>query len=91
MCEKHFKEKLIEKCKYCHYCKIYMNCNDICIFMRQLLVSSVVQYEVMNCHVYVHNNNVVHISLKMLLVKDAPGSYTDVESSPKILQNRNKT
>ena len=72
MCEKHFEEKFIEKRKYCHYCKIYMNCNDICIFMRQLWVSlgpSVVQYEVMNRHVYVHNN-VVRINLQMLLVKD---------------------
>ena len=39
VCEKHFEEKFIEKRKYCHYCKIYMNCNDICIFMRQLWVS----------------------------------------------------
>ena len=70
MCEKHFEEKFIEKRKYCHYCKIYMNCNDICIFMRQLWVSSVAQYEVMNRHVYVHNNNVVRINLQMLLVKD---------------------
>ena len=48
-CEKHFEEKFIEKRKYFDYCKICMNCNDICIFMRQqcdgVLLS---QYEVMN-------------------------------------------
>ena len=50
VCEKHFEEKFFEKRKYSHYCKIYMNCNDICIFMRQQWVSSVAQYEVMNRH-----------------------------------------
>ena len=39
VCEKHFEEKFIEKRKYCHCCKLYMKCNDICIFMRQLWVS----------------------------------------------------
>ena len=35
VCKKHFEEKFIEKHKYFHYCKICMNCNDICIFMCQ--------------------------------------------------------
>ena len=42
----------------------------LCVNCGSLRVSSVAQYEVMNRHVYVHNNNVVRINLQMLLVKD---------------------
>ena len=42
----------------------------LCVNCGSLWVSSVAQYEVMNRHVYVHNNNVVRINLQMLLVKD---------------------
>ena len=44
----------------------------LCVNCGSLWVSSVAQYEVMNRHVYVHNNNVVRINLQMLLVKDWP-------------------
>ena len=50
-----------------------MNCNDICIFMRQLWVSLGLFSRAVRSHdrhVYVHNNNVVRINLQMLLVKD---------------------
>ena len=43
----------------------------LCVNCGSLWVSSVAQYEVMNRHVYVHNN-VVRINLQMLLVKDWP-------------------
>ena len=64
----------------------------LCVNCGSLWISSVAQCEVMNRHVYVHNNNVVRINLQMLLVKlNLPQKSFETETKPRRPLKRHET